>query len=236
MADEAQLPALETTSAPADTRRRVYAKPLLTSVLSAAVPGLGQLVQGRTARGVLWLAAFAAAISVVVMLRTDSTYAGFMVSMVLMALLTISAACDAFFSPVSKARLKAPAFLIVVPFLIAIVFALLDTALLIVASGFKSFKVGSSSMEATIEKGDDIIVDLHAYSRHGPKRGDVVPPHLYFLLGDARDISLDSRSPEFGMVDRNNIKGRVLYVVNSERVGKRADLTQPTPIPGGPAS
>jgi|SRR5271165_7124023 len=99
MADEAQLPALETTSAPADTRRRVYAKPLLTSVLSAAVPGLGQLVQGRTARGVLWLAAFAAAISVVVMLRTDSTYAGFMVSMVLMALLTISAACDAFFLP-----------------------------------------------------------------------------------------------------------------------------------------
>lgn len=63
-----------------------------------------------------------------------------------------------------------------------------------------------------------------------------VPAHRYFLLGDARDIALDSRSEEFGMIDRGQIKGRVHYVWDSGRIGRRADHAQPTPLPGGPNS
>jgi signal peptidase I len=39
----------------------------------------------------------------------------------------------------------------------------------------------------------------------------VVPPDTVFVLGDNRDNSLDSRSPDFGPVPVGNIIGRVVY-------------------------
>jgi len=40
----------------------------------------------------------------------------------------------------------------------------------------------------------------------------VVPEGRYFLLGDDRDNSADSRVPEIGMIPRENFVGRVIYV------------------------
>lgn len=38
-----------------------------------------------------------------------------------------------------------------------------------------------------------------------------VPPGKYFVMGDNRDVSLDSRVNEFGLVDMRSIKGKPLY-------------------------
>ena len=54
---------------------------------------------------------------------------------------------------------------------------------------------------------------------HGWVGGDfgpaVVPPNSYFLLGDLRDRTRDSRDPAIGFVSRNQIVGLVLTITYS---------------------
>jgi signal peptidase I len=55
---------------------------------------------------------------------------------------------------------------------------------------------------------------------------ETIPPGKFFALGDNRAHSWDSRSPDFGPVDRTNIRGRVLYVYWSDdlsRIAKRIE-------------
>jgi signal peptidase I len=151
-----------------------------------------------------------------------------------------------------------------------------------ILSSVKSFKIPTSSMEPTLEIGDRLIVNLKAYHKADPARGDLVAfkypqkestiylkrvlglpgekieiightvnindhplnepytkyiysesmyghygPYLlsqgkYFLLGDNRDNSQDSRF--FGPVDRSKLVGQARYLywaTNKSRIGKQ---------------
>jgi signal peptidase I len=42
----------------------------------------------------------------------------------------------------------------------------------------------------------------------------------YFVMGDNRDVSLDSRWQAFGLVNKDSVAGKPLYVLGSSRLGK----------------
>jgi signal peptidase I len=285
-------PLFESTAIPSPATR-TYARPILTAIASAVVPGLGQVLQGRMVSGALWLSSFAGFLTLGAILRFPSTYKGALTFMLLGMTFNAAAAAHAFFCPVEKGRLRPQAAIVAVPLGFAFISACVLWALLFLGMGFKLFTVPSTSMTPTIEKGDQVVANMHAYSNHHPRRGEIViivrkgtffvkrviglpdevlsidngavriddqpvdesyveftegenawgrnfaparvPAGAYFVMGDDRDISIDSRSSEFGMVPGNEIKGQVLYIFGSERVGRRIDRKQPIPIPDGPA-
>lgn len=90
----------------------------------------------------------------------------------------------------------------------------------------RHFRVKDRSMEPEIREGDRVLVNTLSYVLSRPKEGDVVvvrhPEESrylvkrivrvegkdFFILGDNRDYSVDSR--QFGPVPRELIIGRVL--------------------------
>ncbi|HEX7058163.1 MAG TPA: signal peptidase I, partial [Bacilli bacterium] len=46
---------------------------------------------------------------------------------------------------------------------------------------------------------------------NGMKLPYTVPAHKVFVMGDNREVSLDSRSPEIGPIDLNSIEGKIIF-------------------------
>jgi signal peptidase I len=51
-----------------------------------------------------------------------------------------------------------------------------------------------------------------------------IPRGMFFAVGDNRDISLDSRSPEVGLIRRQEILGKALYIISSQHDENRRIL------------
>ena len=72
--------------------------------------------------------------------------------------------------------------------------------------------------EPYVQHTGDPTVDLTEF---GPEQ---VPSDSYFVMGDNRDVSLDSRTPEHGDVSASTIVGRPIRVLFNSRLNRFGKL------------
>jgi signal peptidase I len=259
----------QTSSQPEPARRNPIFSAML---LSAVVPGAGQLLLGHKLRGALLIAGVVAFYLMYWPLRLPVNFAAFWALPGIMLGFCLFSAGAALLSsrkqekPLSKWWLLLclpPAFMATVGHA--------NVALRI--AGFQTFIMPSRSMESTVFVGDNLLADARWYRDRAPAREDVIvfrsegvfsikrviaiggdtiqgrdgmvylngaqlnepyahhrpevqsfetwqnnfgpvtiPAGKVFAMGDNRDLSLDSRSPDVGPVAVKDVVARPLYV------------------------
>jgi|SRR5271166_5520422 len=148
-----------------ETRKRVFA-----ALLSAIVPGSGQILRKQTKKAILYLGAFAFVLFLAWPMRLQETVIGLLIIKIGAIGLALIASLDAFLTgATSKSR-----YLILLPILAALLLGDIPTGGIILAEGFRAYSVPAPSMQPSIMQGDRIFVDAKYYENRAPKRGDIV--------------------------------------------------------------
>jgi signal peptidase I len=246
---------------------------LRSLLLSALIPGLGQLAKGQVRKASLFLTSAAALLLIQWIFRLPFNYLGIFTFSCLFAVLVLFCLCDALFSRIREG-VSRPSLWLVLVVIPAAFIAHFEVAALWRAQGLRSFTVPSTSMEPTILTNESIVTDFRHYRSHLVERGDVivfrheglfvvkrviavpgdsiqgsdqgiilngrslsepfvvtpvgagdqtfdfeeivVPPGEFFVAGDKRSVSLDSRVAGYGLVRFSDIKGKALYIIKSK--------------------
>jgi len=144
-------------------------KRIVAALLSAIVPGSGQILKKETKKAILYLAVYGFLLALTRATRFYDTVAGFGVLKIGVVGLALIASLDAFLTGASNK----PRYLILVPILAALVLGDVLTGTIMLAKGARGYFVPSESMQPSILRGDRIFVD--SYSKNGsPQEGDVV--------------------------------------------------------------
>ena len=270
MSDLAHIPALPETAFPLRPRPNVK-RHLIAAALSALLPGAGQIFLGRKKKALPPFGVLAAICLGFWVLRLPKSYPGMIFLVWMCFLLSLFSVFGALLGQQTPSSPRMSRWWIFAGIPLHYVGTNLMFTALLLASGFRTLKFASSSMESTLSAGDKFVVDYRYYRSASPFRGDLVlmrtrgfitvkrviaiggdkiegkereifvngelqrepfiqhkfeegsdpsldtfgpvdvPAGKYFVMGDNRDISLDSRMSEVGLLDGVAIIGRPLY-------------------------
>jgi signal peptidase I len=146
----------------------------LAALLSALVPGAGQLLLARGRRGIVLLLVFGVLVSCVWPLRLPRFFAPFILVGLGWLVLSFYAACTALFEHRNPPGPGTPKWwIVVIPLLSYIGINVVFTPLFLFA-GFRELKFNSSAMEKTLFIGDQFIIDKTSYGDHSVTHNDLV--------------------------------------------------------------
>src|SRR6202050_154747 len=145
-------------------------KRILAALLSAVIPGSGQVLKRETTKAVVYLALFAVELFLYWPTRVPETYIGLITVKIGAICLALVASLDAW---LTGAATK-PRYLIVIPVLAAVILGDAPTGAICLAEGFRVYKVPGSGMEPSVMKGDRIMADTKYYGTKAVKRGEIV--------------------------------------------------------------
>ena len=154
------IPAMEIT-----TGERVSA-----ALLSAIVPGSGQILKKEMKKALLYLSAFVFLLFLSWPMRLHETEIGLLIIKIGAIGLALSASLDAFLTGVTSK----PRYLILLPILAALFLGDMPTGGIILAEGFRAYSVPAPSMQPSVMQGARVFVDAKYYETRAPKRGDIV--------------------------------------------------------------
>lgn len=247
-------------------------KRLLAALLSALVPGAGQILLGNRRKAALLIVILAAVSSTFWGLRLSRSYWGLVSQLWMCLLLSLYAVCDALFTRDKRTATRLSRWWFPIALVLVYISVNFIFTPLLLSSGFRALRFASSSMAPTLNSGERFIYDTRYYDTHVKRRGDLVvlrnregfltvkriiavagdkivgknrtifvndesqnEPYVqheypsgsnpdldtfgpinvatghYFVMGDNRDISLDSRAPEFGLLNEKSVVGKPLY-------------------------
>jgi len=141
--------------------------------LSAAIPGAGHLLRRLRLRGALWLAGWTIflAISVVLQPWKDSDW--LLVAIVLGFLVLTACSIDAAFACTDE-DMRATRWAVALYACIALAASAYENMTCWRLAGFANQLVYVTQMEPTVQRGDIVIFDTHAYRKSALHRGDIV--------------------------------------------------------------
>lgn len=146
---------------------------LSAAILSAILPGIGQLLLRKRRAGVGFLTALCILFLLYWPIRLPASYAGTQALVLGAIVLSVTAAWNALRSRSKGAAIASRAWLLlVVP--LAVLLSFVQSNLFMKVAGFSVFGVPSTGMEHTITKGDRIVADFRQYKYSQPQLRDIV--------------------------------------------------------------
>jgi signal peptidase I len=245
---------------------------VLAALLSAIVPGTGQIFLGQWRKGQLLMGAFVIFCMGFWPLRLLRFHLGLGLLLWTSLSLTLYATNAALLARETLSSPKPSRWWILLSIPLSYVGINLVFTSLLFAAGFRAMEFNSTAMEPTLLTGDKFIIDRNYCRQHPCERADPVVMRIdgaqtvkrvialggdtiagkdrevflnghvldeplayhqrgggnvpeqdnfgpitvaagkYFVMGDNRDTSRDSRMPDFGQLNQNDIVGRPLYI------------------------
>jgi signal peptidase I len=144
-------------------------KRVAAALLSAIVPGSGQILKEEMKNATLYLTVFA----FLLFLTWKATLYDTLVGLVVLKIGAIGVALIASLDAFLTGTASKPRYLILVPIVAALFFGDSANGVIMLAKGVRAFSVPSTSTEPSIMRGDSIFVDPY-YRNRSPQHGDIV--------------------------------------------------------------